>query len=414
MSYEYKRRESFDLIPDDDPKPVDDKELLQKLYKNSKFLLKEFRDGAKAKEQWVFLSHSNKDFQSVRLLRNALEEEDLYPLMLFLKCMDDEDELDSLIKREIESRTNFILCDSDNAKVSKWVQKEVLYIKSLGRNYETIDIEEFSRNLKASKATIRHFSKRTKIILSFDRDHEGVACKMYTRLQKYDFKLLLNPLYKFEAAEYYDCIKDSFADLIEIGLVVVIAGDWVADLKNPLTRNLLLALEKNKTNAPTFLMLMVLEKKIHKAVQELYIDFKNQYYSFDTQSVFDRVDNAVDQVLARVLTPSSMLVYIEAFKKCSEEGYDEEAACLTRLLFEKAQLDNAGDLIALGKCYENGWGCEKDLKKAGEYYLKAQEIVGDDVFCDDVLRVEQKREAFRPKKLSIWKRILLRVLSWFD
>lgn len=39
---------------------------------------------------WIFLSHSNKDFDKVRCVRNALEEREFRPLMFFLKCVDDD------------------------------------------------------------------------------------------------------------------------------------------------------------------------------------------------------------------------------------------------------------------------------------------------------------------------------------
>ena len=73
-------------------------------------------------EVWIFLSHSNKDYEKVRLVRNVLEGQSLRPLMFFLHCLSDDEEIDSLIKREIDCRTRFILCDSENARASKWVQ----------------------------------------------------------------------------------------------------------------------------------------------------------------------------------------------------------------------------------------------------------------------------------------------------
>lgn len=39
---------------------------------------------------WVFLSHSNKDYDKVRTVRNILEEHGFRPLMFFLKCLDDD------------------------------------------------------------------------------------------------------------------------------------------------------------------------------------------------------------------------------------------------------------------------------------------------------------------------------------
>ena len=91
-------------------------------------------------ELWVFLSHSNQDFEQVRHLRNIMEEKGMRPLMFFLKCLDEEPEIFNLIKREIDVRPRFILCDSENAQKSEWVQKEVEYIKSKQRPFVTIDL----------------------------------------------------------------------------------------------------------------------------------------------------------------------------------------------------------------------------------------------------------------------------------
>ena len=51
---------------------------------------------------WVFLSHSNKDYEKVRQVRNILEQQGYRPLMFFLNCLNDDNEIDGLIKREIE------------------------------------------------------------------------------------------------------------------------------------------------------------------------------------------------------------------------------------------------------------------------------------------------------------------------
>ena len=43
-------------------------------------------------EVWIFLSHSNKDYEKVRLVRNVLEGQSLRPLMFFLHCLSDDEE----------------------------------------------------------------------------------------------------------------------------------------------------------------------------------------------------------------------------------------------------------------------------------------------------------------------------------
>ena len=94
-------------------------------------------------ELWVFLSHSNNDYEQVRCLRNIMEEKGMRPLMFFLKCLDEEPEIFNLIKREIDVRPRFILCDSENAQKSEWVQKEVEYIKS--KYFDRINVKHYKR-----------------------------------------------------------------------------------------------------------------------------------------------------------------------------------------------------------------------------------------------------------------------------
>lgn len=45
---------------------------------------------------WVFISHSHQDISLVRKIRNHLESLGFEPLMFFLKCLSDDDEIDFL------------------------------------------------------------------------------------------------------------------------------------------------------------------------------------------------------------------------------------------------------------------------------------------------------------------------------
>lgn len=91
----------------------------------------------------IFLSHSHKDVEKVRKIRDILEILNCEPLMFFMKCLDDNNvELEDFIKREIEARNIFLYCKSENSEKSEWVQRELEYIRSFDekRLYE-IDIE---------------------------------------------------------------------------------------------------------------------------------------------------------------------------------------------------------------------------------------------------------------------------------
>ena len=91
---------------------------------------------------YVFISHSHQDIQKVRQIRNAMEEAGFEPLCFYLKCLSDEDEIEGLIKREMDAREWFVYIDSPNSKASAWVAKERKYIESRGdKQIVTIDLE---------------------------------------------------------------------------------------------------------------------------------------------------------------------------------------------------------------------------------------------------------------------------------
>jgi hypothetical protein len=97
----------------------------------------------KVSDAWLFVSHSNKDAALVRRVRDELERLEAHPLLFFLKCIDDDDELDDLIKREIAARNFFILCDSEAARRSKWVQQEIAIVNALGnRKIHSLDLAD--------------------------------------------------------------------------------------------------------------------------------------------------------------------------------------------------------------------------------------------------------------------------------
>ena len=79
---------------------------------------------------WIFISHSHQDVDLVRWIRNHFEKLGFEPLMFYLKCLSDKDEIESLIKREIDEREWFIYADSPSARESKWVKTEREYIET--------------------------------------------------------------------------------------------------------------------------------------------------------------------------------------------------------------------------------------------------------------------------------------------
>lgn len=136
-------------------------------------------------ELWVFLSHSNQDFEQVRLLRNIMEEKGMRPLMFFLKCLDEEPEIFNLIKREIDVRPRFILCDSENAQKSEWVQKEVEYIKSKQRPFVTINLNR----PETFEDIVMELKRRAQIFISYSHKDSHLASCFATVLQSRGFNV---------------------------------------------------------------------------------------------------------------------------------------------------------------------------------------------------------------------------------
>jgi hypothetical protein len=134
---------------------------------------------------WVFLSHSHLDLEKVRRVRNALEAKGHNPLMFFLKCLDDDSGIDDLIRREIEARTWFLLCQSTNANASRWVQEEVRIIKGLeGKVYEEIDLDG---DLESQVERVTALSRRATVFISYARSDTEAAQAIHEALVANDF-----------------------------------------------------------------------------------------------------------------------------------------------------------------------------------------------------------------------------------
>ena len=77
---------------------------------------------------YIFISHSHHDIEKVRIIHNTLEANGYEPLCFYLKCLTNDDEVEGLIKREIDSRDIFLYIESPNSLDSEWVKKERAYI----------------------------------------------------------------------------------------------------------------------------------------------------------------------------------------------------------------------------------------------------------------------------------------------
>lgn len=290
-------------------------------------------------EIWVFLSHSNRDYEKVRQVRNMLEEQSLRPLMFFLHCLNDNEEIDSLIKREIDCRTRFILCDSENARKSHWVQKEVEYIKSQNRICETIDL---SKSLDEIKVTLQDFINKTKIFISYNREEYELAEMVYNRLSIYDFSVYIDRAWDFKSS-YNQNYKDA-VDFLENsvaksnGYVVAIVNERVLNSNSCSRHELIKALRDNKsTGKDSFNIIPFVTKEFIVEQLGKDNDLKSlvncgiQYLEGNDRE--KQCEEIVQRAVTQLMTPGSIKVLADNLMKGTfRKPNPEEANFLYSLL----------------------------------------------------------------------------------
>jgi hypothetical protein len=181
---------------------------------------------------WIFLSHSNKDWSDVREIRNLLEERGHRPLMFFLKCLAEESELDDLLRREIEARTWFLLCDSRNARASRYVQAEVAHIESLDWKYsERIDLEG---PVEDRLERIDRLCRRATVYVSYQQEDRDVALRIRDFLAAADYDVYWPEEAMLGTADWEQETVNAISEAARRGFVLVLLSQralkskWVA------------------------------------------------------------------------------------------------------------------------------------------------------------------------------------------
>lgn len=275
-------------------------------------------------EIWVFLSHSNKDYEKVRQVRNLLEEQSLRPLMFFLHCLSDDDEIDSLIKREIDCRTRFILCDSENARKSHWVQKEVEYIKSQNRICETIDL---SMDINEIFAHLQEFINKTKIFISYNREQLQLAKSVYERLLQYDFSVYIDTFWDFNNnyhQNYDDALRFLEDSVVKTnGYVVAIMNERILSESSSSRYEITKAIHDNKSlgkEAPNIIPFVTQDSILHliEKDEELSPLVACNIQSLECVDKVQRSDEILKRIVSQLMTLGSIKVQAENFCRQSK------------------------------------------------------------------------------------------------
>lgn len=178
---------------------------------------------AKATNQqgaWIFISHSHRDLENVRQIRNELERRGHNPLLFFLKCLENDDaRLPELIREEIRAREWFILCDSPHSKSSRWVQQETELIKAMeSKVVETIDL---SKDLEVELHKLDRLSKRATVFLSYARSDEEPAERIRRVLREHDFSVWDESAIS-AGADFAAAIRQGIDEAADRGFVLVL------------------------------------------------------------------------------------------------------------------------------------------------------------------------------------------------
>lgn len=348
-------------------------------------------------EIWVFLSHSHEDYEKVRKVRDMLEDQQMRPLMFFLKCLNDHDEIDSLIKREIDCRTRFILCDSENARKSDWVKEEVNYIKSLDRIYETIDLDW---SIEEIKQRLDEFKRKATLFISYNRENQYLAKSVYERLNKYDFHVFVDMM-SMRSGDWYQAHTISSLDkAAENGYIIALINEQIL-CENSFSRiELIRALNHDKEYERKSILPFVRQGSIISEIGddvELKPLLNYPIRCLSITSDEHLCDELVNHVLTTMLTPGTILTHAHNFKNGVNCKVDvEEAEKLYALYFSLARLESKHSpnaCRALGQCYEFGWGTPVNLEEAESLYIDANDLLDGRAFNDDIDRVCQKRHS---------------------
>jgi len=145
---------------------------------------------------WVFISHSSKDYEDVKIVRNYLERRGFSAIMFYLKSLEDSTKkvlTQDLIKWEIEARNIFVLCDSQYSRDSIWVRSEVDYVKKFPEKiYETIDM----RNIKYNPyrkykelSKLKDLIVKSSLFLSYVKSDREQVNEVYSFLNQNGFQI---------------------------------------------------------------------------------------------------------------------------------------------------------------------------------------------------------------------------------
>ena len=313
------------------------------------------------KQIWVFLSHSNKDYDRVKEVRNMLESMSFRPIMFYLLCLSDNDEVDNLIKREIDARTRFIYCDSENARESKWVRTELEYIKSRERCFQTIDLSLPNDQILQ---LLKEFKDQINVFISYPSKYYDLVRVLHHRLSLYDLFVFVDMI-SIRDGIFEAQINDAINNVAnnEGGMFIFIYDEKISDYQISELDNAI----KKECKIYAF----NIGEKPNPTIDEML----SQINACKFNSSTDPVDDIMKVVLDKAFDHGSIIAYLNQFR-LGKVVNNLEADLCWRVYEDKAWNSDAPYArVSLAREYASGRLVKRNLKEA--YYCLQYAVKGE-------------------------------------
>lgn len=174
---------------------------------------------------WVFLSHSSKDYQDVKVVRNYLEENGFSAIMFYLKSLDDDSRkhhIETLLKWEIEERNIFVSCNSKSAQKSKWFLWENNLAKSFpSKIYREIDMDKLKYERCTQLSKLDSLIKQATLFFLYSHKDNEKVDEVYDYLESVGFKTFKDTRDIKIGNKYQEKINDAITSTINRGTVLI-------------------------------------------------------------------------------------------------------------------------------------------------------------------------------------------------
>ena len=241
---------------------------------------------------YVFLSHSHSDIEKVREIRNALEEKGFEPLCFYLKCLNDDSEIEDLIKREIDAREWFVFANSENSRKSKWVTMEREYIKG-AKNKKILSVDLDGD--EPVRSIVDKISHNLRVFLSSTAYDRAIASRFRKKLEEKDFLVFYEDNMNFSFDDdVKGIVSSAICEASQEGCVLVLVTE--SSVKSPHVLNEIeQAICLNGNVVPVIFGDVTLSLSMKLLIS------KSQWYHLPKNPTDEEISSVIDKIGAKII-----------------------------------------------------------------------------------------------------------------